>query len=58
MGFPAEGPRRLRRTDAIRRMVRETRLATDHFIYPLFVTHGQDVRQEIRSMPGQYRLSV
>ena len=39
-------------------MVRETRLATDHLIYPLFVTHGQDVRQEIRSMPGQYRLSV
>ncbi|MFQ5857542.1 MAG: porphobilinogen synthase [Anaerolineae bacterium] len=51
-------PRRLRRTPAIRRMVRETSLSVDDFIYPLFVRHGHDVRREIPSMPGQYQWSV
>ena len=50
--------RRLRRSDTLRAMVRETRLAPTDFIYPIFVTHGRDVRDPIPSMPGQSRLSV
>ncbi len=50
--------RRLRRTDGLRRMVRETRLAPTDFIYPVFVTAGHGVRKPIPSMPGQSRLSV
>ena len=50
--------RRLRRTDGLRRMVRETRLAPTDFIYPVFVTVGHGVREPIPSMPGQSRLSV
>ena len=56
--FPISRPRRLRRTPALRRMVRETRLHPHDFIYPLFVQHGRQVRQPIASMPGQYRLSI
>ncbi len=51
-------PRRLRRTPALRRMVRETSLSPDDFIYPLFIRHGRDVQQPIRSMPGQFQWSV
>ncbi|MBZ0276479.1 MAG: porphobilinogen synthase [Anaerolineae bacterium] len=51
-------PRRLRRTAALRRMVRETHLAPDDFIYPLFIRHGKDIQQPIRSMPGQSQWSV
>jgi porphobilinogen synthase len=51
-------PRRLRVSPQIRAMVRETALAPDDFIYPLFVTHGRNVRHPIRSMPGVYQLSV
>lgn len=51
-------PRRLRRTQALRAMVRETQLAPDDFIYPLFVTHGRNVRQPINSMPGVFQLSI
>ena len=51
-------PRRLRRTDAIRRLVRETHLTPDCFIYPLFVCEGQGVRRAIASMPGVFQLSV
>ena len=50
--------RRLRRSDGLRRMVRETRLAPTDLIYPVFVTTGQGVREPIPSMPGQSRLSV
>jgi porphobilinogen synthase len=50
--------RRLRRTDALRRLVAETRLDARDFVYPLFVTHGRGVRDEISSMPGQYHMSV
>ena len=50
--------RRLRRSDTLRAMVRETRLAPTDFIYPIFVTHGRGVRDPIASMPGQSRLSV
>jgi porphobilinogen synthase len=51
-------PRRLRRTPALRRMVRETRLSPDDFIYPLFIRHGKDIQQPIRSMPGQFQWSI
>ena len=51
-------PRRLRRLDNLRRLVRETRLAADDLIYPLFVVHGQGIRQEIDSMPGTYHWSL
>jgi porphobilinogen synthase len=51
-------PRRLRRSESIRRMARETRLSVDNLIAPLFVVEGEGVRQEVGSMPGQYRFSV
>lgn len=50
--------RRLRQSEALRDLVRETRLWPSDFVYPLFVVHGENVREEISSMPGQYRLSV
>jgi porphobilinogen synthase len=50
--------RRLRRSEALRGLVRETRLSPQDFIYPLFVCHGDNVRREIESMPGQCQLSV
>ena len=50
--------RRLRRSDGLRALVRETRLAPTDFIYPIFVSHGRDLREPIASMPGQARLSV
>ena len=50
--------RRLRRSSVLRRMTRETVLAVDDLIYPLFVRHGSDVRAEIPSMPGVYQWSV
>jgi porphobilinogen synthase len=51
-------PRRLRRTEAIRGLVRETRLSADSMIYPLFVCEGEGVRREVSSMPGVFQLSV
>lgn len=51
-------PRRLRSSGAIRRMARETRLSVDQLVAPLFLVEGEGVRDEIASMPGQYRLSV
>ena len=58
MGFPAQRPRRLRRTAAIRALVRETALSAGDLIHPMFVCPGRRVRQEISSMPGQFNLSV
>ena len=51
-------PRRLRRSAAIRSLVRETRLSPDSLIYPLFVCEGEGVRREVPSMPGVFQLSV
>ena len=51
-------PRRLREKPLLRKMVRETTLALDDLVYPLFVVHGRGVRQEIGAMPGQYQLSI
>jgi len=58
MAFPDTRPRRLRRTPALRRLVRETTLAPDNFIFPLFVCPGKGVRNEISSLPGQFHFSV
>jgi porphobilinogen synthase len=51
-------PRRLRRSPALRALVRETRLSPDMFLYPLFVRSGEGMRTEVASMPGVYQLSV
>jgi porphobilinogen synthase len=58
MSFPETRPRRLRRTPALRRLVRETTLAAENFICPLFICPGSGVRREISSLPGQFHLSV
>ena len=58
MAFPIQRLRRLRQLEPFRRMVRETALSPSDFIYPVFVVEGRDRREEIGSMPGQYRLSV
>jgi porphobilinogen synthase len=50
--------RRLRRTEGLRRLVRETRLSVDELIYPLFITFGNGVRHEVPSMPGVFQLSI
>jgi porphobilinogen synthase len=51
-------PRRNRKTENIRRIVRENRLSTDHLIAPLFVVEGEGVKDPIPSMPGQFRMSI
>ncbi|HEU4403478.1 MAG TPA: porphobilinogen synthase [Candidatus Polarisedimenticolia bacterium] len=58
MGFPAQRPRRLRRSAILRSLVRETELAPGDLIFPMFVRPGRKVREEIGSMPGQFNLSV
>ena len=58
MTFPLVRMRRLRRSEALRRMVRETRLSADNLIQPLFVVPGQGVRKPVTSMPGVAQLSV
>jgi porphobilinogen synthase len=58
MSFPVHRARRLRRSELIRRMVRETRLTTDGFIYPMFVCPGKKVRTEVSSMPGIHQQSA
>src|ERR1700730_1292856 len=58
MAFPINRPRRLRRTETLRRMVRETRLAADDLVQPYFVCPGRDVRKPVGSMPGVAQLSV
>ena len=58
MGFPITRMRRLRKNENLRRMVRETTLSVDNLIYPLFVTYGKGVKDEIGSMPGNYRFSI
>jgi porphobilinogen synthase len=58
MYYPISRPRRLRRTESLRRLVRETDLAVRDLIYPLFATQGQNVKNPIPSMPGVYQMSV
>jgi len=58
MSFPAERPRRLRRSEALRSLVRETLLTTQGLVYPMFVCPGSKARTEVSSMPGVYQQSV
>jgi porphobilinogen synthase len=58
MPFPATRLRRLRRTETLRSLVRETELSPAHLIQPMFVTTGEGVREEIETMPGIERLSI
>ena len=58
MQFPEYRPRRMRRTEALRRLIRETVLGPDDLILPLFAMGGKHVRNPIAAMPGQYQLSV
>src|SRR5665213_1491519 len=58
MNFPATRMRRLRRTEALRALVRETHLRPGALIYPLFLCPGEGVRKEVSSMPGVFNLSV
>lgn len=58
MVFPEYRPRRLRKNEALRSLIRETHLSTSQFVYPLFIMPGKNIRKEIPSMPGVYRISV
>jgi len=58
MTFPITRNRRLRRSASLRSMLREHRLQVEDFIYPIFVTHGVNVREPIPSMPGVFHLSL
>ncbi len=58
MIFPDYRPRRLRKNESFRALIRETHLAPAQLIYPLFVMPGKNKREEISSMPGVYRLTV
>ena len=58
MYFPSYRPRRLRRNENIRRMVRETHLRVEDLIYPMFSAFGENIKKEIVSMPGIYQQSI
>ena len=58
MYFPGYRPRRLRRNENIRRMIRETHLRIDDLIYPMFSAFGENIKKEIKSMPGIYQQSI
>src|SRR4030042_2993308 len=58
MKFPSYRPRRLRKNEMFREMIRETHLRPDDMILPLFVCPGKGVRQSISSMPGHFQLSI
>ena len=58
MTFPTQRPRRLRRSEILRSLVRETRLSAAGFVYPMFVCPGSKVHKEVSSMPGVYQQSV
>ena len=57
MGFPARRLRRLRQNEAIRGLVRESKLSAGNFILPLFVVPGSKIKREMESLPGNYHLS-
>lgn len=58
MYFPAYRPRRLRKNENFRRMIRETRLTVDGLVLPLFITAGKEFKKPIASMPGHFQLSI
>jgi len=58
MNFPDYRPRRLRKNENFRRMIRETKLSVDDLVYPLFVVPGKDRKKPINAMPGQFQMSI
>jgi len=58
MYYPAYRPRRLRKSENLRRMIRETRLSVDDMVYPLFAVTGKGVKKPINSMPGNFQMSI
>ncbi len=58
MNFPDYRPRRMRKNDPLRRLIRETRLSADNLIYPLFVVPGKGVKKPVASMPGVFQMSA
>ncbi|MCX5828674.1 MAG: porphobilinogen synthase, partial [Deltaproteobacteria bacterium] len=58
MYFPEYRPRRMRKNENFRRMIRETTLSVDDFMYPLFLVSGKGVKKPIVSMPGNYQMSI
>ena len=58
MPFPIHRPRRLRSDSRIRRLIRETALSVDDFLYPVFITHGRGLAREVATMPGVYNYSL
>ncbi|BAF59156.1 MAG: porphobilinogen synthase [Pelotomaculum sp.] len=58
MAFPVNRPRRLRKNENLRRLVREARLSVDDLVYPVFVTHGRGVARPVESMPGICNYSI
>ncbi|MGD0274696.1 MAG: porphobilinogen synthase [Syntrophales bacterium] len=58
MSFPEYRMRRLRKNENFRRLIRETRLSVDDFVYPMFIVPGKGVKKPIGSMPGQFQMSV
>ena len=58
MAFPLNRMRRLRSSEELRSLVRETRLSPESLVYPLFICAGEGIRREVRSMPGVFNLSV
>ena len=58
MSYPKTRLRRLRYNPIIRELVKETQISVDDLIYPMFVCTGENIRNEISSMPGQYQLSI
>jgi porphobilinogen synthase len=58
MNYPGYRPRRLRKNENFRRLIRETSLSVDDLVYPLFVTSGKKVKKPIASMPGNFQMSI
>src|SRR5437899_3689883 len=58
MAFPITRLRRMRKSEPLRSLVRETHLTPENFVYPLFVCPGTGIRKEVRSMPGVFNLSI
>ncbi|MEN6622984.1 MAG: porphobilinogen synthase, partial [Smithella sp.] len=58
MQFPEYRPRRLRKNENFRRLIRETRLDASDFIYPLFVVSGKKIKKPIQAMPGNFQMSI
>jgi porphobilinogen synthase len=58
MYYPIYRPRRLRKNERLRSLIRETELSVNDFIYPLFIIEGKNIKKEVKSMPGVFQLSL